>query len=190
MSSSSPKSQPFRFLDLPPELRNVVYGLATGDSDLITISSTGTPAHALLYVNQQIRAEAFATVCKASSILWSGDTHPHLDRIQRFLEQYDRFCPGSREKLRFIATLRYSFDSREFVASICRWRTKCRQEGVRVQFKVTTGSPTRDYGLGSTFSGVDVMRGCRCGECGTSDEAERFPLVPTGWSRLLRTKQG
>lgn len=84
--------KPFKLLDLPPELRQMMYDYIAVRSDAMKIDNFGVPLHPLLLVNKQVQMEAWEALCEGCPKLFElGDVESgkfnralHLHNIVSF----------------------------------------------------------------------------------------------------------
>ena len=93
------KQQSISFLDLPPEIRLLIYNFAADSATPIKVMEDAALYHPLLILNKQIRDETFAIICQSRSIVWTAS---ELYAVTKFLSIYDACCPESRARLHFI----------------------------------------------------------------------------------------
>ncbi|KAK5124625.1 hypothetical protein LTR85_001338 [Meristemomyces frigidus] len=65
-----PDRSTFRFLDLPPELRNIIYELALTNCKIRLANGRPTKAPGICHVNRQINEEVFPLSCRYSTIVF------------------------------------------------------------------------------------------------------------------------
>ncbi|KUI63013.1 hypothetical protein VP1G_10131 [Cytospora mali] len=182
--------KPFRFLNLPPELRNYIYRLA-----LVQPATTdlAAPQPALTRVNKQVRAEALSIYYAENkfslllgrptpfSWIWGGD---------EFSRRYDRFVammnalpnqPG-RNSFRFIREVSVLVFGREgyvgFRMSMTDALQQCRK--VRIGAGSSGGEGPLDWADGTAVRAAYLVA------LGTSLNAGRWP-GPEDWTGRQRS---
>lgn len=134
-----PKSrpQPFRFLDLPPEIRLIIYSLCVRVEDF-ELDKQGIPKFRLLHVNRQIRAEVFPCFAQMQICL---DEKDRIAKAQTFLRIFDIYCPGRRKDVLLKVAVRLSAELPRHHAVRARWNAFARAEGCNVAYTWKNSKP-------------------------------------------------
>jgi hypothetical protein len=96
LTKSTTELAPFRFLDLPPELRQQIYIHVFDDrrylnglilNKYVTNTLEGLPP--ICRTNSRVRAEAFVSYLRKCVINFSTHPRPNIKQIQRYIAAYD-----------------------------------------------------------------------------------------------------
>ena len=143
-TTSKQQQQPFRFLDLPPELRELVYEQAAMDASIIEIRKgriCGSPAHPLLMTSRVVFKEARTFVSDNPIVVLCGETDDELV-FGKCLRRFDRRYPRQRHRLQFCVRPSWTIDQLfpDLFGGWKRlWRRWSREEDVKVSFQRRSG---------------------------------------------------